>query len=228
MDKMFLKHSCKPQDLKHALPRLRHHNRTPAAVQQYVKKTKKDNDVGGEIRVGIFNTDIITCCRNMSIFLSSACAENNGNNDGEGQVAVSSKHIYGYMRFLFRILSLDLECCVYANIYVRRLLSNGQANIIVHPGNWHRILVGACLLASKYTNDHSIGNIGFSKVLKGCPVEFMHKLESKYLHVLNWKLYVPISEYVSSYFDLVTKGKDYVRDWEVDFKTIDPYFNLNV
>ena len=132
------------------------------------------------------------------------------------------------MRFLFVILQLEPECCVYADIYLRRLLSNAQGTVQIHWGNWHKILVGACLLASKYVDDLSMGNRDFSTALTGCSLKFMNKLESKFVQLLQWKLHVPISEYTTRYFELASKQEDSARDWDIDFEAVQPHFTVSV
>ena len=163
--------------------------------------------------------DLKTCCQNVATFLAAAVARSN---DG---AAPTANYIYSYMRFLFVILQLEPECCVYADIYFRRLLSNAKGTVSVHSGNWHRILVGACLLASKYVDDHSMGNSDFSTALTGCSLKFMNKLESKYLRLLKWQLHVPISEYTTRYFELASKP-DRMCDWDINFEGVKPHFTV--
>lgn len=170
--------------------------------------------------------DLITCCKNVATFLSEAVANSNSNSRRQ-RARPSAEYIYSYMRILFAILQLESECCVYADIYLRRLLSNSKGKVAIHAGNWHKILVGACLLASKYVDDLSMDNKDFSAALTGCSVQFMNQLESKYLHILNWQLHVPISEYTTRYFELARKRND-ERDWDALSPRVKPHFTVRL
>lgn len=169
--------------------------------------------------------DLITCCQNVAVFLSQAVA--NSKKNSSRRAGPSAEYIYSYMRFLFLILQLEPECCVYADIYLRRLLSNSKGALEVHAGNWHKMLVGACLLASKYTDDLSMNNKDFATALTGCTVQFMNRLESKYLHTLNWQVFIPISEYTTRYFELARKRND-ERDWDAQMDRVKGHFTLIV
>ena len=166
--------------------------------------------------------DLITCCQNVAIFLADVAASNS--NDST-YAPPTAEYIYSYIRFLFAILQLEPEVCVYADIYCRRLLGNSRGTVKIHPGNWHRILVGSCLLASKYVDDLSINNRDFSTALTGCSVQFLNKVEANFVHVLNWELHVPISEYTKRYSELARK-QDRARNWDVEIEKVKPHFTL--
>jgi len=170
--------------------------------------------------------DLNTCCQNVATFLANAAATSTTNSDSPRN-APSAEYIYSYMRLLFALMQIEPECCVYADIYLRRLLSNAQGTVHIHSGNWHKILVGACLLASKYVDDLSMGNRDFSTALTGCSLEFMNKLECKYVQLLQWKLHVPISEYTTRYFELASK-QDSARDWDINFEIVKPHFTAEI
>jgi len=140
--------------------------------------------------------DLMTCCQNVAAFLAKAAAKDNRSE------APSAEYIYSYMRSLFVAVQLEPECCVYADIYFRRLLINSKGNLKVHSKNWHKILVGACLLASKYVDDLAMRNKDVAKVLNGCSLQSINKLESEFVEMLKWQLHVPISEYTTRYFEL--------------------------
>lgn len=196
-------------------------------IRQHAQDSKTQDDGKRTDNLNIFNlnTDLVTCCQSVATFLAETIASNS--TIANAEAGPTAEYIYGYMILLFDILDLEPECCVIADIYFRRLLSNAKGSLRVHAGNWQRILVGACLLASKYVDDETVENIDFSYVLTGCSLEFMNKLESKFLDMLNWKLYVPPAEYSQRYSELAQK-RDRVCDWDVDFKAIKPHFTVPV
>jgi len=166
--------------------------------------------------------DFYTCGQNVAAFLAEAATRGNTNTDG-ARAAPTAEYIYGYMRLLFSKLDIAPECCIYADIYIRRLLSNPQHTLRISPSNWQRILVGACLLASKYVDDFSVENVHFSLVLTGCSMAFVNKLESKLIKMLNWQLYVSAEEFTRRYFDLARKTHRICMR-NIDFSKIRPYF----
>jgi len=172
----------------------------------------------------LYNPDLATCCQTIATFFAEALASNNTSDDKNA--APTAEHIYGYMRMLFNILKLEPECCVVADIYCRRLLSNSKGKLRIHSGNWKKVIVGACLLASKYVDDESVQNSDVSVILTGCSLEFMNKLESKFLEILNWQLYVPLSEYIARYSELAKKK--HAGAWEIDYKVIRPHFTVGL
>lgn len=205
-----------------AAPRRRNSSPTFRAVSQ-----GNNNDDGNETSEPKMpeNTpccpDLKTCCQNVATFLANAAATSNT----KSKNLASAEHIYSYMRFLFAVLQLEPECCVYADIYVRRFVSNAQDTFQIHSGNWHKLLVGACLLASKYVDDLSMNNRDFATALAGCSLQLMNKLEASFLKMMNWRLHVPISEYTTRYFELASK-QDVVRDWDANLQSVKSYFNV--
>ena len=166
--------------------------------------------------------DLAACCQNMAAFLANHAAKSTTN--GRNPVPTAGM-IYGYMRVLFFVLDLEPECCVYAYIYINRLLSETGNRLRIRPGNWKKIIVGTCLLASKFVDDLSMKNRDFAHALNGWSRKRINQLEFNILSALQWKVYVPISEYTVRYFEL-TKPRVSTCDWEVDVETITPYFHV--
>ena len=166
--------------------------------------------------------DFITCCKNVATFLAKAAA---ANSNKSAFATPTAEYIYSYMRFLFAIMQLEPEVCVYADIYCRRLLSNTRGTLKIHAENWYMVLVGCCLLASKYMDDMSMHNGDFSAALTGCSVQFMNTLEAQFVHILNWQLHVPISQYKKRYVELASR-QDGVRNWDVDIEKVKQHFTM--
>lgn len=164
--------------------------------------------------------DLAACCQNIAGFLATHAGISSTN--GMNPVPTAGV-IYCYMRAIFFILQLEPECCVYAYIYINRLLSGTGHQLKIRPGNWKKILIGTCLLASKFVDDLSMKNRDFAKVLSGWSIQKINQLEYNILAALKWKVYVPISEYTIRYFELAGPRNSNC-DWEVDIAAIIPYF----
>ena len=143
--------------------------------------------------------DLAACCQNVAAFLATRAAKSSTN--GENPVPTPNT-IYEYMRVLFFALQLEPECSVYAYIYIKRLLSGVGNPLRIRPGNWKKLIVGTCLLASKFVDDLSMKNRDFAKALNGWSLARLNRLEFNILTALQWRVYVPISEYTLRYFEL--------------------------
>lgn len=167
--------------------------------------------------------DLAACCQNMAAFLANSAA--NSTTNGRNPVPTAGI-IYGYIRVLFFGLELEPECCVYAYIYINRLLSGTGNRLRIRPGNWKKILVGTCLLASKFVDDLSMKNRDFATILNGWSLKRINQLERNILAALKWEVYVPISEYTLRYFELAGPRAS-TCDWEVKVKKVIPYFRMH-
>merc|ERR1712150_230793 len=173
------------------------------------------------------NTSLNKCCKYLAAFVSETVASNHDPiSDGLIQYATAG-YIYGYIRILFTLFKLEPECCVYAAVYIRRLLSKTKSRLVINEENWDTVVVAACLLASKYADDSSMQNIDFSAGLTRFSREFINKLESQFLHMSDWKMHVPISEYTAQYFEMVNhQPAGQSCDWYVDVEEITPHFAI--
>merc|ERR1712150_37486 len=136
--------------------------------------------------------------------------------------------IYGYLRAFFTLFQLEPECCVYAYIYIKRLLSKANGKLTLKRDNWQTVVVGACILASKVVDDHTMKNRDFSTGLAGFSLTYINRLELQLLQVLKWEVHVPISEYTTHYFELAAEQphaqKNQGHDWHVTIAQIRPQF----
>ena len=168
------------------------------------------------------NPDLAACCQNFAAFVANHAAKSSTN----GKFTMpSAGFIYGYMRVLFYLLKLEPECCVYAYIYIKRLLSQKGTVLKIRAGNWKKILVGVLLLATKFVDDVSVKNCDFAKALYRWSRSRVNILEVNILTALNWEAHVPISEYTVRYFELARPRKS-TCDWGVEPTLIAKYFNV--
>lgn len=171
---------------------------------------------------GPCNPDLTAICQNFAAFIANKAAKSRTN----GKFTMpTAGFIYGYMRVLFYLLKFEPECCVYAYVYIKRLLSQKGTVLKIRAGNWKKILVGVLLLATKFVDDVSVKNVDFAKALYRWSRLRVNILEVNILTALNWHAHVPISEYTVAYFELARPRKS-TCDWEVDAKLIAKYFNV--
>ena len=148
------------------------------------------------------------------------------NNSARRVLAPTAGFIYGYMRVLFELLKLEADCCVYAAVYIERLLgSTVDARLKVRPNNWMKILVGTLLIASKFHDDVSMKNRDFASALNGCSMARFNQLEAKLLVMLDWQIHVTIAEYSRKYAQLAQK-REQSFSWDLNADMIKPYFSV--
>eukprot|EP01053_Blabericola_migrator_P006407 Blabericola_migrator_1__6406@NODE_322_length_9825_cov_103_602685_g259_i1_p3_GENE_NODE_322_length_9825_cov_103_602685_g259_i1NODE_322_length_9825_cov_103_602685_g259_i1_p3_ORF_typecomplete_len397_score18_95Cyclin/PF08613_11/1_3e34Cyclin_N/PF00134_23/6_7e08_NODE_322_length_9825_cov_103_602685_g259_i124823672 len=105
--------------------------------------------------------------------------------------------LVGIGEYLERLRSFFLcspECFVLAMIYMDRLVRLYDGKVVLCSLNIHRILVTAVMVAAKFFDDVYYSNSFYAKV-GGLSLEEMNVLESHFLHLIKYDLYVSPREY---------------------------------
>jgi len=103
--------------------------------------------------------------------------------------------VSSYLTRIHKYFGCSDECFVLALIYIDRLVKIHPA-ITVSALSCHRLLLTAVMLAAKFHDDLFYSNAHYAKV-GGLSLSEMCALESRFLNLLCWKLYVSPEEYES-------------------------------
>ena len=80
-------------------------------------------------------------------------------------------NVFRFVRTLFNAAQLTAECAIIALVYLERLLTYAEMDIM--PLNWRRMVLGSVLLASKVWDDQAVWNVDYCHILKDISVEDM-------------------------------------------------------
>ena len=143
------------------------------------------------------NPNLVVCSQNLAIFVMESVRHNGLNADSPTVLYIDE-----FVRSLFKVLQIESSCCVIAYIYIKRLLSKGSGRLQITSDNWRSIVVGACLLASKFNDDLSTVNIDFARALQAYSLADINQLETTFILWLGWELRIPRTEYAEVYWAL--------------------------
>jgi len=102
-----------------------------------------------------------------------------------------------HMRKIFDTMQLANECILVSLIYLEKLMTT--SNIEIRFSNWKPLVFMSILLASKFWEDISFWNIDFAEALNFYPLKSINRLESEYLSLSNYAIYVSADLYANYY-----------------------------
>ena len=122
------------------------------------------------------------------------------------------KHMQIFMVYIMTQLIMSPQCSVICLIYLERLITD--ANVVLHPINWRRLVVISLLEASKVWEDVPIENIDIVKrAFPFFEVTDINKMEAEFLILLDYNLTITAKEYLEYYFSLrELGGKECLED----------------
>jgi hypothetical protein len=110
------------------------------------------------------------------------------------------EEIYEFAHQLFNTVQLSSECSIVCLIYVERLME--IAKVPLMSDTWRPIVMCGLLLASKVWQDLSSWNIEFASVYPQFSLSAINRIESQFLKMVKWDLYISSSLYAKYYFAL--------------------------
>lgn len=137
---------------------------------------------------------------------SNSNADENSANDNRGSSSTTKVRvpteveIYDFAHQLFKKVQLSSECSIVCLIYIERLMETAKVPLMACT--WRPIFMAGLLLASKVWQDLSSWNIEFASVYPQFSLDAINRLESQFLKMVKWDLYISSSLYAKYYFAL--------------------------
>lgn len=102
-----------------------------------------------------------------------------------------------FMRKIFDTMQLANECILVSLVYLEKIMITSK--IEIRFSNWKPLLFTSILLASKFWEDISFWNIDYSEALKLYPLKSINRMESEFLSLCNYNIYVSADLYANYY-----------------------------
>jgi len=99
-----------------------------------------------------------------------------------------------YLKRIAKFTGCSEESLIFSLIYIDRLIISGNSRFIVTSLNVHRMLLASVLVAVKFYDDQYFNNKFFSKV-GGISVDELNVLETEFLFLINFNLFVDVDLY---------------------------------
>ena len=98
-------------------------------------------------------------------------------------------------------MQLSNEVCLLSFIFIERLMQKGGVQLLTV--NWRPIVYSAMLLSTKYWEDYYFWNVDFVELLKLFPVQATNRMESTFLALCDYELYVSEKLYERYYKKII-------------------------
>jgi hypothetical protein len=101
------------------------------------------------------------------------------------------------MRKIFDTMQLATECIIVSLIYLEKIMTT--SSIEIRFSNWRPLLFTSILLSSKFWEDISFWNIDYAEALNFYPLKSINRMESEYVSLCDFHLYVSAELYANYY-----------------------------
>ena len=112
----------------------------------------------------------------------------------------TEEQILLYYRKIFNTMQLATECIIVSLIYLERMIL--LSKVEVRFSNWRALVFTSILLASKFWEDICFWNVDYVDALKLYPLRSVNRMESKFISLCHYKMYVSREMY-QKYYDAI-------------------------
>lgn len=112
----------------------------------------------------------------------------------------SHEDIVEFIEALYNCAQFSPECCALCLIYINRVIA--LTGLSVNPTNWRPLILVSLMIAQKVWDDKYLCNADFSYIYPFFDTQQLNLLESKFLEMLQFNVYVKDSLYAKFYMEL--------------------------
>ena len=156
----------------------------------------------------------------ISDLFNNICEENKKKNEKNNRLIkyfisnnIPSISIKDYLFRLIKLTQINLSTIILILIYIDRICNINH--IILTYYNIHKLILSSFIVASKYNEDYYYSMIFYSK-LGGVTIGELNLLESKFLLLIRYNLYVHVNLYEKYYNDLMSLKSDSEEEYEYE------------
>lgn len=131
--------------------------------------------------------------------------------DYAGSIMPEELNVYNFMKNVLIRCRMEKEVSVISLVYIEKLVE--KSGIQINAKNWKKVLLVAMILASKVWDDESFENKHFATVLTQFSLKEINEMESAFLSMLDFEVYVTQKDYASAYFTLRTYADSKCRSF---------------
>jgi hypothetical protein len=115
-------------------------------------------------------------------------------------IAPTLEDVIFFFQIIFERSQMVKEGIIMTLIYFEKLLTS--TDLQIKPSNWRAVLFTTMLVSSKVSDDISMWNIDFSKIIPSYNLSRVNDLERTMLEVLRYDVVISASDYARYYFNL--------------------------
>lgn len=132
--------------------------------------------------------------------------------------------IYNFMKNVLIRSRMEKEVSVICLVYIEKLVE--KTGLKIEANNWKRVLLIAMILASKVWDDESFENKHFASVLTQFPIKEINEMESAFLTMIDFEVFVTQKDYAQAYFTLRTYADSKFRSFPLQALDVESVLRL--
>ncbi len=114
------------------------------------------------------------------------------------------EEVYDFLDCFYIILDVDICCIISAYIYLLRLMDETRSQL--HKTNWRPLYFVSLLIANKFLCDNYLKLEDFFSSYPFFTQMQLAKLESSFLSIIKWRLYLSDKEYFNEVLNLLPES----------------------
>ena len=108
--------------------------------------------------------------------------------------------IMDFMEALYNCVQFSPECCIICLMYIYRIIA--LTGLSLQETNWRPLIFVALMVSQKIWDDSFLSNGDFSSIYPFFDKEQLNLLEIKFLEIIQYNVFVTLSNYMTFYLNL--------------------------